>query len=218
MTCKRVQQLLDDFVDGLLPERDRSRLEAHLTGCDSCRRDLAALQALLDDAAALPTEIDPSKDLWSAVKSQIGEERSVPSRLSFFNRPKYVLAAAALFVLVTAGSLLLPRMIERGMGSIEWMMTEWQIGQITTAAMERQYLGAIEELSYAVAERRAAVPESALDMIDQNLRVLDDAIEESRNALWNNPSDRELQSILSTVYQQKVELLQWTAQIATSNE
>jgi len=218
MTCERVQQLLDDFVDGLLPERDRSRLEAHLTGCDSCRRDLAALQAMLDDAAALPTEIDPSKDLWSAVKSQIGEERSVPSRLSFFNRPKYVLAAAALFVLVTAGSLLLPRMIERGMGSIEWMMTEWQIGQITTAAMERQYLGAIEELSYAVAERRAAVPESALDMIDQNLRVLDDAIEESRNALWNNPSDRELQSILSTVYQQKVELLQWTAQIATSNE
>ena len=218
MTCERVQQLLDDFVDGLLPEGDRSRLEAHLTGCDSCRRDLAALQALLDNAADLPAEIDPSKDLWSAVKSQIGEERSAPSRFSFFNRPKYALAAAALFVLVTAGSLLLPRMIERGMGSIEWMMTEWQIGQITTAAMERQYLGAIEELSYAVAERRAAVPESALAMIDQNLRVLDDAIEESRSALWNNPSDRELQSILSTVYQQKVELLQWTAQIATSNE
>ncbi len=218
MTCERVQQLLDDFVDGILPEGDRSRLEAHLTGCDSCRRDLAALQALLDDAADLPSEIDPSKDLWTAIRSQIGQERSAPSRLSFFNRPKYVLAAAALFVLVTAGSLLLPRMIERGMGSIEWMMTEWQIGQITTAAMERQYLGAIEELSYAVAERRAAVPESALDMIDQNLRVLDDAIEESRNALWNNPSDRELQSILSTVYQQKVELLQWTAQIATSNE
>ena len=218
MTCDRVHQLLDDFVDGILPQGERSRLETHLAGCDSCRSSLAELQTLLDNTADLPTEIAPSKDLWAAIQPQLGQERSAPSHLLFFRRPKYALAAAALFVLVTAGSLLLPRMIERGMGSIEWMMTEWQIGQITTAAMERQYLGAIEELSYAVAEHRATVPESALDMIDQNLRVLDDAIEKSRSALRNSPSDRELQSILSTVYQQKVELLQWTAQIATSNE
>ncbi|MFC1628568.1 anti-sigma factor family protein [Gemmatimonadota bacterium] len=218
MMCDQVQQLLDDFVDGILPEMDRSRLETHLAGCDACRREFAELQNLLDITADLSSAIDPSRDLWHAVSSQIVQERSAPSRLSLFSRPKYALAAAALFVLVTAGSLMLPQMIERGVGSIEWMMAEWQTGQITTAAMERQYLGAIEELSYAVAERRAMVPESALEMIDQNLRVLDDAIEESRNALWNNPSDRELQSILSTVYQQKVELLTWTAQIATSNE
>ncbi|MFC1499739.1 anti-sigma factor family protein [Candidatus Zixiibacteriota bacterium] len=218
MKCDGVQQLLDDFVDGILSGGVHSRLERHLATCEECRRSLAELQALLDDAADLPAEIRPSKDLWPAVRSQIELEESVPSRHSFFNRPKYMLAAAALFVLVTAGSLMIPRMIEMGMGSIEWMMTEWQIGQVTTAAMERQYLGAIEELSYVVAERRATVPQSALKIIDQNLRVLDNAIEESRTALWNNPSDRELQSTLSTVYQQKVELLQWTAQITTSNE
>ncbi len=51
MTCDQVQQLLDDFVDGILPEMDRSRLETHLAGCDSCRRSLAELQTLLDNTA-----------------------------------------------------------------------------------------------------------------------------------------------------------------------
>lgn len=218
MTCEQAQQLLDDFIDATLPEGDRSRLEVHLAGCESCREDLAELQTLLDDTTALPTEITPSRDLWPAVRSRIEEEKSAPVRLPLFSLPRFALAAAALLVLVAAGSLALPRLIEKGMGSIELMMTEWHIGQLTTAAMERQYLGAIEELSWAVAERRPIVPESTLNVIDENLRVLDDAITESRAALRKNPSDRELQSILSTVYQQKVELLQWTAQIATSNE
>ena len=51
-----------------------------------------------------------------------------------------------------------------------------------------------------------------------NLAMLDNAIEESRIALRQHPSDRELQSLLSTVYRKKVELLQWTAHITTSNE
>ncbi len=214
MTCGQAQQLLNDLVDGLLPVEERSRIEAHLADCGPCREELAELRDLLDTAADLPTGITPGRDLWPTVDARL----AAPAQLPRFSRIGPALAAAALLLLVVGASLTLPRMIERGLGSMEGITTEWHLGQLTTAAMERQYLGAIEELSWVVAERRATVPESALELIDSNLEVLDEAIEDSRTALRQNPSDRELQSILSTVYQKKVELLQWTAQIATSNE
>lgn len=214
MTCGQAQRLLNDFVDGLLPAEDRSRVEAHLAGCEACREELAELRDLLDTAAGLPSGITPGRNLWPTVESRL----ATPARLHRFNRIGPALAAAALLLLVVAASFTLPRMIERGLDQMEGMTTEWYLAQLTTAAMEKHYLGAIEELSWVVAERRATVPESALEVIDSNLEVLDEAIEDSRTALMQNPSDRELQSILSTVYRKKVELLQWTAQIATSNE
>jgi anti-sigma factor RsiW len=214
MTCDQAQQHLNDFIDGLLPAEERSRIESHLADCEGCRTELAELRDLLDTAAGLATGITPGRDLWPAVNARI----TAPARLPRFSRLRPALAAAALVIIVAAASLTLPRAIERGLESITGMTTEWHLGQLTAAAMERQYLGAIEELSWVVAERRGTVPESALKLIDSNLKVLDEAIEESRTALMQNPSDRELQSMLSTVYQRKVELLQWTAHITTSNE
>ena len=214
MMCEEARQILNDFIDRILPENERARIESHLADCGHCREELARLRSLLDDAAVLPTAITPGRDLWPAVEAQITAEVRLP-RIS---RLRPALAAAALLLLVAGASLPLPRIIERGLGSMEGMTTEWHLGQLTTAAMERQYLGAIEELSWVVAGRRASMPESALILIESNLEALDEAIEDSRTALRKNPSDRELQSMLSTVYQKKVELLQWTAQIATSNE
>lgn len=53
-----------DFVDGLLPSEDRARSIAHLATCGRCRRDLAALIALMSDeeiaAETGTTELRPS--------------------------------------------------------------------------------------------------------------------------------------------------------------
>jgi anti-sigma factor RsiW len=40
--------LMAAYLDGVLPERDRERLEAHLAGCPHCSEYLAQLRATID--------------------------------------------------------------------------------------------------------------------------------------------------------------------------
>ncbi len=48
-------ELLDSYADGVLTPQERSAAEAHLAGCDRCRRELAALHELFATFAAVPT-------------------------------------------------------------------------------------------------------------------------------------------------------------------
>jgi anti-sigma factor RsiW len=36
ITCQEVVELLNDYLEGELPEADRVRVAAHLEGCDGC--------------------------------------------------------------------------------------------------------------------------------------------------------------------------------------
>ncbi len=38
ISCSEVLDRLSEYVDGELPESDRSRVETHLRGCDACAR------------------------------------------------------------------------------------------------------------------------------------------------------------------------------------
>ena len=46
MNCRRVQDLLSDYHDGLLPPRDAAALAAHLRACPACTRLRAALATI----------------------------------------------------------------------------------------------------------------------------------------------------------------------------
>jgi predicted anti-sigma-YlaC factor YlaD len=41
MNCEHVENLLPAYTDGDLPDDDKSRIDAHLEGCESCRESLA---------------------------------------------------------------------------------------------------------------------------------------------------------------------------------
>ena len=53
MRCERVMDRLDDWLDEALDARLRSAVDAHLAGCDSCRREFARHRALADDLVVL---------------------------------------------------------------------------------------------------------------------------------------------------------------------
>jgi anti-sigma factor RsiW len=38
LTCKEIVELVSDYLDGALTRRRRRAFEAHLAGCDGCRR------------------------------------------------------------------------------------------------------------------------------------------------------------------------------------
>lgn len=222
MKCREAQQLLDDYVDGSLGQAGRTALEDHLKGCAGCRSEATQLQVLLDSAGGLSTEINPGRDLWPCIHDRIEAEREsarpvivrVPARRIRLPGPVVPVVVAAALLIAVAGSLIIPR-LQRGMESLALLRSDFQTGLLTTVAMERHYAAVTENLFYSIAETRSALPESTLEVIDEYIQIIDAAIEDSRAALENDPSDVELQSLLSAAHRQKVGLLQWTTQIST---
>ena len=61
MTCKELVEVITDYLEGALPERDRIRFEEHLTVCGKCqeyveqfRRTIAAVGVVRE------SELDPA--------------------------------------------------------------------------------------------------------------------------------------------------------------
>jgi anti-sigma factor RsiW len=48
LVCREAVALMSEYLDGALPERDRTRLERHLSGCPHCTEYLAQLRATID--------------------------------------------------------------------------------------------------------------------------------------------------------------------------
>lgn len=48
LVCRQAVDLMSDYLEGALPERDRVRLENHLSDCPHCSEYLAQLRATID--------------------------------------------------------------------------------------------------------------------------------------------------------------------------
>jgi hypothetical protein len=75
MRCDTIQDRLNDFVDDLLPDQERQKVEQHLERCASCRQEAQLLRALLEDAAGLPKSFSPPRDLWPGIAARIEREK-----------------------------------------------------------------------------------------------------------------------------------------------
>jgi anti-sigma factor RsiW len=60
LACREVVELVTDFLEGALDERERERFERHLGGCDGCSAYLDQMRLTLRVAGRLePESIDP---------------------------------------------------------------------------------------------------------------------------------------------------------------
>lgn len=61
MACQELVELVTDYLEGTLRGRDRSRLEAHLSGCDGCTEYLAQMRRTIQVTGRLhPDALDPA--------------------------------------------------------------------------------------------------------------------------------------------------------------
>lgn len=70
MKCRQCDNYLSAFADGALNPRDQSAVQAHLSSCAGCRRQLEEIVALkkLLGGAATP---QPRRDFWNAALSHV---------------------------------------------------------------------------------------------------------------------------------------------------
>jgi hypothetical protein len=72
MKCETAQEIIALSVYGELPDDQGPQLEQHLAGCEDCRRELEAVQALAKAMSLLPVE-DPSANLIARSRMRLEE-------------------------------------------------------------------------------------------------------------------------------------------------
>ena len=100
MDCDTAKSQLGLYLDRALPSEDRAALDAHLTACSRCTRELAEMTEMV--SALVPqTQASVPAQLWSAIEGRLhgadrGGRRTFPLRV--FRFPP-ALAASVLFVI-----------------------------------------------------------------------------------------------------------------------
>ena len=228
---RHLQDRLDHYLDGDLPEDERLLVEEHLGRCDECLEEVEALRSIREGALALPREIAPPADLWPAIAARIQASADAPrdvievdfgaprpSRL----RPNRLwvlrIAAAVALVVASSGATLL---LVRGTGGapLATLPADTVRPQATTALAaftptEVEYQDAVAALYAELRATRGNLSPETIATVDANLRIIDEAIAESRAALRADPSNARIPLLLSGVYRKKVELLQHAVRLS----
>jgi anti-sigma factor RsiW len=231
MTHEQILELLDDFVGGDLPPREERDVRRHLMQCEGCRAEEQALRALLDEAAALPDEIVPGRDLWKDIaprlqsRASLVEEPadSIPEVRVIGPRPArplpWWMAAAAAVALVVTTSFATLQLSGRGdtepttIASQQARQPQGAVRAATPTALaafrpaEQEYEKAISDLETVLQTQRGRMAPQTVATLEANLRIIDQAIAESRAALAADPNSAELTHMLSDAYDTKLDVL-----------
>jgi anti-sigma factor RsiW len=223
MTCDDVMDRLDARADGGLAGPERAALEAHLAACADCREAADSMDELLRQAAALPAELAPARDLWPGIASRL----TVPggeARRGWTIRPLWVAAAAAALVAASSAAtwmLVRPGAPAPGVALAtpvpapeENPATQGPL-PVSQGTDEAMYLAATEELMDALEARRPMLAPETRAVVDRNLAVIDGAIGEIRAALRRDPGNAELGRRLDDVHRRKIEVLQRVVRLSS---
>ena len=217
---------LSEYVDGDLDAAERAALDVHLQVCAACARTVAELRAVLERAGELEAPTPPA-DLWPGIAARIAPRRSrvleppawrraapgaavAPRRWSF-TLPQLAAAAAVLVVLSSLGvwTALSRRPV------VPEAAPPAADAAAPAAFESASYDATIAELERVLAEHRAELDPATVRAIEQNLRVMDEATVQARQALAADPASPYLNGHLASQLQRKLTLLrQATAVVA----
>ncbi|HUQ46717.1 MAG TPA: hypothetical protein VM053_00590 [Gemmatimonadaceae bacterium] len=181
------------------------------------------LKDLQARARALPKEIEPPADAWSAIKAEI-EKPSIPTSLPmvqrFWQRPAFLAAAGLLLV---AGTSLVTVAVVRdrntALANVAIEANSPRSDPSTFAefvSVENDYIGTVNQLSAALESERMTLSPETVAKLKQSLEVIDAAILEARRALAADPSNKAIVEMLRTSYDQKLDLLKRTTEMGRS--
>jgi anti-sigma factor RsiW len=218
---------LSEYVDGELDAAERAALDVHLQVCPACARTVTELRAVLERAGELGPPPPPEQDLWPGIAARItvpsprprvldlgGWRRrsaGAPRRWSF-TLAQLAGSAAVLVLLTSLGvwTTLTRRPVAPapGRGAAPDLVRP-------TAFETMRYDAAIADLEQVLRDHRAELDPATVRVIERNLRVIDEATAQARQALAADPASPYLNGHLATQLRRKLTLLrQATAVVA----
>jgi anti-sigma factor RsiW len=219
---------LSDYLDGEdLSAAERTAVEAHLATCGACRTTLAELREVARRASSLP-DAAPPVDLWAGVASRLTATSPVvpfarPQHRRFsFTLPQLVAAGLALMVL-SGGLVWLARLgdprtsIPPAVAQVEHEEVP-EASQSRVAFADTQYDQAVADLEKTLDAGRGRLDAETVRILEDNLRTIDQAIEQSRKALRADPANVYLNNHFAASRHRKLALLRRASALAMTQD
>jgi hypothetical protein len=203
---------LSEYLDDDLDARERAALEAHLAACEACRVDLDALRAVVSRAQRL-VDAPPASDPWPGIASAIARHPQTvvtPARRFSFTLPQLVAAGLAIMVL-SGGMVWLARL---GGQRTDFPPVDAQSTARPGTFGDAAYTDAIADLEKTLEDARTRLDPDTVRVLDQNLRAIDRAIAQCREALAADPDNAYLNTYLAQARTRKLDLLRHAAAVA----
>jgi hypothetical protein len=221
MSCEHLERTLA-LVDGELQGALAEAACRHLEACAECAEERRHLEALLARAAALPRELEPTRDLWPGIAARLQggvrvlgfPRRAEPRRRA--SRPLGLLAAAAALVAVSSSvtAVLVRPEPKPERDAPDQFAVAVDADPLLRA--ERDYERAAAELMAAIEERRDLLAPQTREAIESSLSVMDRALLDLRTALESDPGNRELARLFNTTHRKRVDLLREAVRLSQS--
>ena len=193
------EQQINDYIDDVLPADDAVIVQAHIHECADCRTEVDALRTMLQRVATLPRSIMPERDLRPNL--------SVQPKAKTLWHWRYPLAAAAV-LLVAVSSTVTVLLTRNDQPAVR--ITEVP-GGVDLVNLEQQYTSELESLQRTLRVRRDELSPETVRILEENLAIIDRAIQEARAALIGDPQSDMLGELLRSAYQRKLDLLKQAA-------
>ena len=223
MNCEKCQDLIGDFLDGSLSHDDQGKLNLHLEECLGCADVRDDLQAIVGfcrtnrgEYSAPPNE----RALWLRIRNMIEAGASLPEpgpvaksswsnwigrswELSF---PQLAASAAAIILVVSLSTVVGLRRWQSGDAQYNAGNAETRItGNVRDRVSQQQQL--ISYWNQRVEFNKARWNPQMRETFDRNLKVIDQAVNESFDALTLNPQDEVSEEMLNAALSEKLSLL-----------
>jgi tetratricopeptide (TPR) repeat protein len=217
---------LSDYLDGEdLSARDRADIEDHLGTCSGCQATLAELREVAARATSLPDSA-PTADLWAGVAARLE-----PSMVLPFARPRHrrfsftlpQLVAAGLALMVLSGGLVSIVQLDDPRASLPPAVAETEpptfdlagpISRSSAAFADPNYDQAVADLEQILETGRSRLDAETVRILEDNLRAIDQAIDQSRKALRSDPNSVYLNNHFAASRNRKLALLRRASALA----
>jgi hypothetical protein len=210
---------LSEYLDDELTAHERRDVEAHLAGCAECRYVLDELKQVVARASALEAR-PPEADLWPGVEARI--ER-VHVRRFAFTLPQAIAASLAIALLSGAAVWMAvgkPQGLRYGNNPTTAAndatsgtqgfspASEPHHADVATVSYaDAQYDAAVSDLEKALKEGRGRLDQSTIAIVEHNLQIIDQAIDQAKQALDADPANSYLSGHLVEARRRKLDLL-----------
>jgi hypothetical protein len=198
--CREREEALSRYLDGELDTEARGELERHLQGCEGCQKALAQLQAVKGALGDLGP-LSPPPALFDSVAAAVDRRRR---RLVWGATLGFAaVGTAALVALLVAGRPAPPPVAP----TVHAPLSVRASAEAEFQKAERHYRNAIRMLRSLADREKPLWSWKRRRAYEADLRVLDSAIEQSRELVRRAPADGALQELVFAAYRAEIDYL-----------
>lgn len=234
MNCDRCQELFSDLLDGSITAENRALLNKHYDECFSCvalRDDLCAIVSVAREERERYVAPPNERALWlriqNTLESEIDARRSATTNAaqenwwaSLINKrwelslPQLTTAVTMIIVAVSLVTTMALRNTGSGQADLSPPSRNQPVGTDVSVlrfdhdAYVQHQQPDIEYWRQRVEQRKARWNPRVREAFQQNMNVIDQALEDSLIELRHRPHDEVSEDMLNAALRNKVELLQ----------